>query len=113
MTDSNSKLFKFLSYLQVTGIALVIIGSLGYFFNYSSFKYIFALGALAVVIFQLVSIYTSKNPDFRVKKRNRLNLMLSLLLALAAYSMFDGTTLWMAIILIYALVTLLLTFRNI
>lgn len=112
MRHSNSKLYKLLSYLQVVGIILVIIGSFGYFFNYSSFKYIFALGALAVVVFQLISIYTSNNQDFRVKKRNRLNLMLSLLLALAAYSMFDGTTLWMAIILIYALVTLFLTFRN-
>ena len=41
-----------------------------------------------------------------------MNMMLTLMLALATYSMFDGSTLWIAVVLIYALVTLFMSFRN-
>ena len=94
------------------GILLVIIGSVGYFFDFQCFKFVFAAGALSVLIFYLITIFISDKQDFKTRRRNRLNLMLSLLLLLAAYSMFDNTTLWMVIILIYALVTLFLTFRD-
>jgi hypothetical protein len=101
-----------LQYLNATGIVLVIIGSVGHFFDLSVFKYLFGLGALLVVVFNLFRIFKEANTDFRQKRLFRINIMMSLLLILATYSMFDGTTLWMAIILIYALVVLMMTFRT-
>lgn len=98
-------------YSYVIGIVIVIAGSLGHFFEYPFFKFLFGIGAFLVIISQAINFYIDATNDFRKKRLLRMNLMLSLMLAVATYSMFDGTTLWVAIVLIYALVTLTLSFR--
>lgn len=98
-------------YMYVIGITLIIVGSLGHFFNQPFFKFIFGVGALVIIISQLSFMFNVRNPDFRQKRFLRMNLILSLMLAVAAYSMFDGTTLWIVIVLIYALTTLFMSFR--
>ena len=103
---------KFVQFAYVSGIILVIAGSFGYFFDYDSFKYVFGIGALVVIVNQMIITFKSSESDFSKRRILRMNLMLSLMLALATYSMFDGTTLWIAVVLIYALTTLFMSFRT-
>jgi len=109
-TDNRNN--KYIQYLYVSGILLVITGSFGHFFDQPLFKYIFGAGTLLLIVKQLIEMFNTISPDFRQKRLMRMNMMLTLMLALATYSMFDGSTLWIAVVLIYALVTLFMTFRN-
>lgn len=111
MSDLSLK-NKITQNIYVIAIVCILIGSLGHFFEQKIFKYIFAFGALLVILNHLWVMYKTKQPDFRQKRLLRINLFLSLLPALAAYSMFDGTTLWVVLLLIYALVTVMLNLRN-
>ena len=108
----NTQTNKLIQTAYVIGIIFVITGSLGHFFNVSLFKYLFATGTLLVILSQLIVSMKAKDADFRKRRQLRLNVMLGLMLALATYSMFDGTTLWIAVVLIYALVTLIMSFRT-
>ena len=103
---------KIIQYLYVGGILCIIAGSFGHFFERDYFKYLFGLGSLCVIASQLMVIFRNRETDFRSKRLNRMSMMLSLMLVLATYSMFAGTTLWIAVVLIYALVTLFLSFRS-
>ncbi|OQB29745.1 MAG: hypothetical protein BWY08_01622 [Bacteroidetes bacterium ADurb.Bin174] len=111
MSDLSLK-NKITQNIYVIAIVCILIGSLGHFFEQKFFKYVFAFGALLVVLNHLWVMYKTKQPDFRQKRLLRINMFLSLLPALAAYSMFDGTTLWVVFLLIYALVTVVLSWRN-
>jgi hypothetical protein len=106
------KNIKYLRYAYVIGILGVIAGSLGHFFENPYFKYLFAAGTLLVILSQMINALKTNEADFRRRRLLRMNVMLSLMLALATYSMFDGTTLWVAVVLIYALVTLFMSFRS-
>lgn len=110
-TTTALKYTKLSHYVYVIGIVCVIAGSLGHFFENGLFKYIFGVGAFLVLVSQAINSIVYTEDDFRKKRLMRMNLMLSLMLALATYSMFDNTTLWVAIVLIYALVTLIMSYR--
>jgi uncharacterized membrane protein YfcA len=103
---------KLMRYLHIGGISFIIAGSLGHFFDQPLFKYIFGVASLILIVSQLIEMLKARNPDFKQKRLLRMNMMLSLMLALATYSMFDGTTLWIAVVLIYALITLYMSFRS-
>lgn len=102
---------NFLSLLYLTGFVIVIVASLAHFFRYEPAKYIFSAGAIMLIAERVIVMFRSAENDFRSQRLQRMQLMLSLVLALAAWSMFEGTTLWVAAVLIYALVTLFLSFR--
>ncbi len=104
--------YKINQILYILSFLLILSGSLGHFFHQPYFKYVFAAGAVLVLLNHLYLMFKTQSPDFRQKRLLRINLFLSMLLVLAAYSMFDGTTLWIVALLIYALVTLMLSFRN-
>lgn len=97
---------------QVTGSMAVFVGSLLHFFELPYGKYVFGAGALILISLQLINIFHSPAAGFREQRLQRMNFMVSLVLALAVYSMVEGTTLWIAAVLIYALVTLFLSFRS-
>ena len=103
---------KSVQFVNIVGIVFVILGSVGHFFEHQNFKYVFGAGALFVIFSQLKVMFETRNPDFKQRRLLRMNLMLSLLLALATYSMFEGTTMWIAVVLIFALVTLFMSFRS-
>jgi hypothetical protein len=103
---------KKLQALPILGAFIVIAGSLGHFMKWSPSKYIFGLGSLMIILYQLLEVMSYDKDDFRIKRILRMNLTMSLLLGLATYSMFDGTNLWIVALLIYALVSLFLTFRR-
>jgi hypothetical protein len=111
MSDLSLK-NKIIQNIYVIAFVCLLIGSLGHFFEQKIFKFIFAFGALILVLNHSLVMYKTKQPDFRQKRLLRINMFLSLLPAVAAYSMFDGTTLWVVLLLIYALVTVMLSLRN-
>lgn len=97
---------------QVVGSVAVVAGSFVHFLEFPSGKFIFAAGALTVIVLQLIILIKSPAQGFREQRLQRMNFMVSLVLALAVYSMVEGTTLWVPAVLIYALVTLFLSFRS-
>lgn len=97
---------------QVTGSIAVFAGSLLHFFEVTSGMYLFGAGALILILQQLLILFKMPAEGFREQRLQRMNFMVSLVLALAVYSMVEGTTLWIAAVLIYALVTLFLSFRS-
>lgn len=97
--------------LGIAAIALVA-GSFMHFFENELGKYFFGIGAVVLILNQLIFLLSEKTADFRRQRVLRLNLMVSMILALATWSMFDNTTLWIPAVLIYALVTLFLSFRS-
>ncbi|MCE1154672.1 MAG: hypothetical protein LWW91_00880 [Bacteroidales bacterium] len=99
-------------YAQVAGSAALVAGSLFHFFDRPYGMYVFGAGALILILFQLILLLRNPAQGFREQRIQRMNFMVSLVLALAVYSMVDGTTLWIAAVLIYALVTLFLSFRS-
>jgi Ca2+/Na+ antiporter len=101
-----------LTVFYVTGLLLVILASIGHFFEIQYSNIVFAIGASMLVIERIIVMLREKETDFRKQRLLRMNLMLSLVLVLAAYSMLDGTTLWIPAVLIYALITLFLSFRT-
>jgi hypothetical protein len=105
------KKINVLSLIYVIGFAIVIVASLAHFFRFDPAKYFFSAGAILLIAERLIVMFRAADIDFRKQRLQRMQLMLSLVLALAAWSMFEGTTLWIAAVLIYALVTLFLSFR--
>ncbi len=105
----DNKLIK--QALVISFLALVA-GSLMHFFEVPAGKYIFGGGAAVIILIQLIYLLKVPADGFRAQRLQRMNFMVSLVLALGVYSMVEGTTLWIAAILIYALVTLFLSFRN-
>lgn len=101
-----------LTVFYVSGLLLVILASMGHFFEIEYSNYVFTIGASMLVIERIIVMLREKETDFRKQRLLRMNLMLSLVLVLAAYSMLDGTTLWIPAVLIYALITLFLSFRT-
>lgn len=109
--SSMAPKINLLSIIYVLGFAIIIIASLAYFFQYEPARYFFSAGAILLIAERLIVMFRNTGNDFRTQRLQRMQLMLSLVLALAAWSMFEGTTLWIAAVLIYALVTLFLSFR--
>jgi hypothetical protein len=99
-------------YTQVVGSFALVAGSLLHFFDQSYGMYVFGVGAFILILFQLIVLLRDPATGFREQRVQRMNFMVSLVLALAVYSMVEGTTLWIAAVLIYALVTLFLSFRS-
>ncbi len=106
------KKLNYLQILYVIGILLVVFGSLGHFNRLDIAKYFFGAGSVLIILERLIVQFQTKEADFKAQRIGRMQLMMSLLLGLGTYSMFDGTTLWIATIVIYALVTLFLSFRS-
>lgn len=101
-----------MKWLWVGSFLALLVGSLLHFLNWSAGKYVFAAGASVIIVMQLIQLVKTPAEGFRAQRIQRMNFMVSLVLALGVYSMVEGTTLWVAAILIYALVTLFLSFRN-
>lgn len=97
---------------QIAGGIAAFLGSLLHFFVQETGKYVFAVGAILLIALPVIDMIKNNRTDFREHRIQRMNVMVSLLLGLATWSMFDGSSLWVASILIYALVVLFLSFRG-
>lgn len=101
-----------LQVIFITGGTITIIGAIAKLFNVGIAPYIFSTGALIIIALQLVAIFKTDSTDTRVRRLTRINLFTSLFLALAAYFMFSNANSWVIAVLIYALSSLIMSFRN-
>ncbi|MDD3196360.1 MAG: hypothetical protein PHU68_11290 [Paludibacter sp.] len=97
---------------QLIASVALVSGAVLHFIDIDFGKYIFALGAAISIVLQLIQLIRKPGTGFREQRVQRMNFMVSLVLALAVYSMVEGSTLWVPAVLIYALVTLFLSFRS-
>lgn len=105
-------LLKYSRYIIVLGGITTTLGAIAQLININYSQYIFAFGAVVLIFYQFMIAINDKNEDFRVHRLSRLSFIASLFLGLAAYFMFIHSNAWVVAVLIFALITLFLTFRT-
>jgi hypothetical protein len=98
--------------LYLIGAVLTISGAICQFFNLIFSPYIFSLGALVLIYFPVKQMLDVRNLGATERRKARNGVFSGLLLGLAAYFMFTHSNSWVVAVLIYALSTLILSFRN-
>lgn len=98
--------------LFFVGGTLTIAGALAVFFKFEYAQYVFSGGAAIIIYLQTMHAINFRNADNRKRRLTRMGFLSSLLLALAAYFMFTHSNTWVVAVLIYALVSLFLSFRD-
>lgn len=101
-----------LQIIFIVGGTITIIGAVAQLFNVKAAPYIFSAGALILIVLQFMAALKSKNTDPRLQRLTRVNFITSLLLALAAYFMFTSANSWVVAVLIYAISSLIMSFRT-
>lgn len=98
--------------IQILSYILLLAGAAMQAFNEHCFApYIFAVGALGVIAMAVVDVWRNRTKDFRQNRLLRINLIASLVLALGAYLMFTGSNSWVVMVLLYAVLSVFLSFR--
>lgn len=103
---------KNLQLVYVAASSVLLLSSIAFFFNVKFAEYFFAASVLALIAEKLFGYSKTKDADFRKKRLRRIELYSLAVLVLAAYTMIAGKTYWIPLILIYALVTLFLSYRD-
>jgi len=99
--------------LFIIGAALTLTGAVLSAFNVSYAAYIFSAGVVGLVVVRLVSLYKQHSTaDVRIRRLHNLQFIATLVLVAAAYFMFKNNNVWVVALLIYAVVTLFLSFRE-
>ena len=99
--------------LYIAGSLLILGGSLLRLFNVEYAPYVFSLGAALLIYLQIKYTIESRDTEARLRRLSRNGLFSSLLLGLGAYFMFTSTKeTWVIALLIYALSTLIVSFRG-
>lgn len=107
MKKQKSQIFYLICY------SLTLIGAIAQFANYIYAPYIFAIGAILIILIQFkVALEFRDSKSMRVQRLVRISFLSSLLLAIATYLMFTNSNLWVIAVLIYGLVTLFISFRG-
>ncbi|MDO9154386.1 MAG: hypothetical protein Q7U47_11925 [Paludibacter sp.] len=97
--------------LFFTGGILTIIASVAQLFDIKSAPWIFSAGAAIMIYLQFMNAFGKKDADVRQQRLARIGFTSSLLLALAAYFMFNSSNVWVVCVLIYALTSFFISFR--
>jgi len=91
---------------------LAVLGAVARFFDQFYAPYVFSVGAALILILQFIHVFNLKTKSVREQRLGRIGLFAAMLLALSSYFMFTNSNLWVVALLIYALVTLFLSFRG-
>ncbi|NDV47639.1 hypothetical protein D0T49_11335 [Paludibacter sp. 221] len=95
----------------IIGGILTIIGAILQIINYVYAPFVFSGGGLLLVYCHVMNSFAQKEDDFRSRRLSRIGFISSLLLILSAYLMFTGSNSWVVFLLIYAAISLFLSFR--
>lgn len=100
--------------MQLVGSVLVLAGAAFQLldFEFDISKYIFSLGALSLIVVYFIQHHQAKDEDKRTQRLYRLMLFASLFLGVSAYLMFKGDERWVVLVLLYALISVFLSFRG-
>lgn len=108
MTENNTTKMIF-----TVGNMLTILGCIIKLFNISYAPYVFSAGVAFLIYVQLKHFLDNRRSDIRQKRLSRNGLLSGLLLGVAAYLMFTGSNSWVVAVLIYAVSSLLISFRQV
>lgn len=98
---------------QLIGSLLTFAGAAFQLFEFQFSKYIFALGALILIVVFFIYNYQARNESSRVMRQHRLMLFATMFLGVGAYFMFVGNDSWVVMVLVYALISVFLSFRKV
>ena len=102
---------KYFSLFSTIGLSAITLGAIIYVLDFAPAIYLFSFGALVIIITQLF-VALQKHTDSHKQRLSRISLISSLFLGLASYFMYTQSNSWVVAVLIYALITLYLSFRN-
>jgi len=102
---------KYINILFPLGATLLFAASLFKLNDQPYIEYVFAAGALFLIVYHAILAYNLKKEDKTLQRLYRIGFISSLFLAIATYSVFTGSNSWIVMVLIYALTTLYLSFR--
>jgi len=102
---------KIINLLFPVGATLVFTASLFELNDQPYNEYAFAAGALLLIVYHAMLAYKVGDENKTKQRLYRIGFMASLFLAIGSYFMFTGSTSWIVMVLIYALITLYLSFR--
>lgn len=91
---------------------LTITGAITYLMNFVYAPYVFTVGSVLLIYCHVQVVLSAKDENFRAKRLGRIGLMSSLMLLIGDYFMFLGSNSWVVFLLIYALISLFLSFRT-
>lgn len=95
-----------------TGAMLVLIASLlRIFADFGQSVYIYGVGTLALIIYHAALAFGSDKKSALTSRQYRIGLFASLFLAVGTYFMYTDSNSWVVTTLIYAVITLYLSFR--
>jgi len=104
---------KYINTAHVIGALLTFSGAVMQLVELSYAKYVFAAGALLLLVLQVFFVIKSNNKEIRIRRINRMMLFATAMLAVAAYMMFTRpySNSWVVMVLIYAVLSVFFTFR--
>ncbi len=103
---------KHFNLLQIIASAAVFVGVVLKFSNIEVAKYLFASGVFGLFILQILYAYQTRKKAIKRKRIVSLMFIATIILGLGAYFMYIGNDNWVLAVLIYALVSLFLSFRD-
>jgi len=104
---------KFLYGLQIAGSILTLVGVILQLNDLDFSKYIFGVGALSLIVIYFINNFQAKDESNRLRRQYRILLLASFLLAVSTYMMFKDNGSWIVLVLIYAAVSVFLSFRRV
>ena len=104
---------KSLHSVQLAGSLLTLTGAALQLFELEFSKYVFAIGALILIVVYFIYTLRAKNEPNRIQRQHRLMLFATLFLGVAAYLMYTNNDTWVVMVLIYALISVFLSFRKV
>lgn len=103
---------KHLTYLNLLSWLLITIGTIGSIFHPSTFSTItYGAGALCAVGYSISISLAHKTDDVRTRRLYGLQFLTSLLPAVGTYLLISHMDLWVVLTLIFAAVSLFLSYR--
>lgn len=99
--------------VQIIAFLLLLAGAIARIISqhYVLAPYLFGAGAVLVVVLAVVDVWRHRGTAFREARLFRINLLASLALVIGAYLMYKESNSWVICLMIYALVTLFLSYR--
>ncbi|MHB9056719.1 MAG: hypothetical protein ACYC2P_11300 [Paludibacteraceae bacterium] len=98
---------------QLIGSLLTFAGAALQLFEFEFSKYVFASGALSLIVVFFIYNYLARNENSLVRRHHRLMMFATLFLGIGAYLMFTNKGSWVVMVLIYALISVYLSFRGV
>lgn len=100
---------KSVSYVYASGAAMLFIASLGSM-QHVVFNYVFAVASFILIFYHAFVAYNDQN--IKTQRVHRIAFVASLFLAIASYFRFTDSYSWVVMVLIYAAITIYLSFRG-